>query len=79
VTTASATFVTAGDALTVTIPNVPQSACSDIVRMMAGGVEQIGVGGTTVLAFQGTLNVGTLGTQCAAAPSSSIDFTFGKM
>lgn len=79
VTTSAATFVTAGDALTITVPNVYQSICSDIVRMMAGGIEQIAVGGTVVQAYQGTLNVGTLGTQCAAAASSSIAFTFGKM
>lgn len=79
VTVAAATFVTAGDALSLTIPNVPKEVCPSIVNMMSSGIEQIAVGGTTVKPNQGALDIAALGTQCAAANSTSIAFTFGKM
>jgi len=79
VTTAAATLVTAGDGLTLTVPNVPQGFCSDVVRAMAAGVDVIAVAGTNVKAFQNTLNIATAGTQCASAANVSIAFTFGKM
>lgn len=79
VTTAAATLVTAGDGLTITVPNIPQGVCSDIVRAMASGVDVISVAGTNVKAFQTTINLATAGTQCASAANVSIAFSFGKM
>ncbi len=79
VTVATATLTAANDAAAITIPNIPSRVCTEIARMMSEGVAVMAVAGTTVKAYNGTLNVGTLGTQCVSAAAVSMAFTFGRM
>lgn len=79
VTVAASTLSTADDSAAITIPNIPSRVCTDIARMMSEGVAVMAVAGTTVKANNGTLNIGTLGTQCVSAAAVSMAFTFGRM
>ena len=79
ITVAAATLSTANDAATITVPNIPSRVCTEVARMMSDGVNVMAVGGTTVKANNATLNVAVLGTQCAAATSVPMAFTFGRM
>lgn len=79
VTVAAGTLATANDSAAITIPNVPSANCTEIVRQLSGGIDKIDVAGTNVKPYQGSLNIPTLGTQCASASSVSVVFTFGKL
>lgn len=79
VAAAAGTFVNANDSLIITIPNIPQNMCSSIVKTLERGIEQIAVAGVQVKAFQGQINLATLGTQCTSAANVAIAMEFGKL
>lgn len=72
-------FITADDNLKLSVPNVPQGICAQLVQTMAGGIERITVAGTVVKQYQSTVDLSALGTQCMSSGSVTVDFTFGKM
>lgn len=79
VSASAATLNSANDAATLTIPNMPTEVCSEAVRALSGGIEKITVVDTVVKANNGSLNVATLGAQCASATAVDVGFTFGRM
>lgn len=55
----------------VTYTTVPQAGCSDFVSAVDGAYSIITVGGVSVKAFGGSLDVATLSAQCAAGGSNN--------
>ncbi len=64
----------------VTYPNVPGAVCAKLVTGAGTGWDQITVGATVVKAFgTGSLNVGTLATQCAGDTGNGVSIVFDSL
>lgn len=76
VAVASATITTAGDAFSVTLPTVNQTACPGIASQLQKAAEIVVINGTTVKAAGGTYNGGTAQNACRTGDTNSFVFTF---
>lgn len=69
---------TAGNFAAITIPNVPTRVCSELGRLMATGISELQVNGVVVKAVNAPLAVAALGTNCSAAGTVPMIFTFSR-
>ena len=60
--------VNSDTAFTFTYSDVPESQCSKFVSAVAPSFNAVSVGGTSVKAFDGDLNVATMTTNCSGGP-----------
>lgn len=70
ITCAAANLFGTNDSYRITIPNLSDDLCSELVDQISPLAWVITVNGTSVKPARGTLNVETLGTQCTADATS---------
>lgn len=79
VTVGTATLVAANDALTLTVTQVPQAECTDVIPGLEQSVRVVTVGGTEVKPNNAQTDMTALGTACAAGgAANTIVYTIGK-
>ena len=76
VSVASATITTAGDAFSVTMPNVNEAACPSLAAQLSKSAEVITINGTAVKAAGATYSGATAGGACTSGDANSFVFTF---
>jgi prepilin-type N-terminal cleavage/methylation domain-containing protein len=75
---AAATCTVANDCINLTWPQVPQAQCMDLVIGTQNVARRIQVNAVDVKALDGTLNLGTLATNCEAAGVVPIIYSVGR-
>jgi type IV pilus assembly protein PilA len=77
ISVASATITTAGDAFSVTLPNVNEAACPSLAAQLSKSAEVITINGTSVKAAGNTtFNGATAGGACTSGDANTFVFTF---
>jgi prepilin-type N-terminal cleavage/methylation domain-containing protein len=67
-----------GDFAFITLPGVPTRVCVELGRLMTNGIAQLTVNGVVVQGLGAPLNIPLLGTNCGAAGTVAMTFTFGR-
>lgn len=65
-----------GNEATISFSDVPIAVCAEMVRLVSDGVRSIKVGSTDVKLADGALDIGAMGTACAAGTNGVVTTVF---